>query len=359
MFQAAVGEMDDRLCIACGRNPSLGIHVAPAAPAFAAGATALPSLQTGESDKYKARKHRSKNLMAKLIVGWLVFLVALLFGARWLQSKDPARRPAVVLAAVTATTSPPEEDLGLLAEGIPQIQSAFAAFLDAGTPEKRAQFVSRPIISAPRMERFYSLNSWVPIDRTNLALAGRAVISLPAGKLIETQWVSAAGHRMDAVFANEDGEWRLDWAHFARAGDYPWPLFLAGSGGDEGEFRLLARERLVRERENEDTISIVFYAPQVGHSNNSGSPSPGFLIPRESKDGRLLAAAFQMKKDGKRAFDVKLDDIDPEELVRVRVKIRRVVQDDQRGFELDEIIAAHWYSTDAPGMEIAEIPPED
>lgn len=353
MFQATAGEASDRVCTSCGRDPSLGVDSLPPAPALAAHSAVPSRPELPEPPKIPSAETQERPLDDQAH-GWLVFLLAVLSGARWLQNKDPAKKPAV--AVKSASESPSLEDVALLDNGMPQVHPAFAGFLDARTPEARAQFVIRPSVTIGRMARFYNLNSWVPIDRRALFLTARAVISLPAGKMIETQWASAEGQQMDAVFANEEGEWRLDWDHFARASDYPWALFLAGSGDDEGEFRLLARERLAKQRASEDTISLALYAPRFGYSGESGSPSPEFLIPRSSQSGRLLAAAFELKRNEKRAFGVKLPDIDPSELVRVRVKVRRVEQGSERRFELDEIIATHWYATDAPGVEISPNP---
>ena len=176
------------------------------------------------------------------------------------------------------------------------------------------------------------------------------------GQAIETQWHSSDSRSLDAVFIEDNGEWHLDWDHFARHSDYPWSLFLAGSGENHGEFRLLARERLAKERKNAESISIVFYAPRFGYSNEAGSQSPEFLIPRNTPNGRLLDAAFKLEREGKRPFGVKLHSINPEGLIRVRVKVRRVEDDEGRHFELDEVAACHWYANDAKGVEITEKP---
>ncbi len=291
--------------------------------------------------------------MGKLVFGWSVFLIAIIFGARWLwhdASETKAR-----------TTSPPavrneitQEDLSLLTEAGPDCNQTFAGFLAAGTPEERNQFVLTPITTAARMARFYSLNPLVNLDPGSMTMTGSSVLHLPARRAIETQWKSADERLLDAVFIEENGEWRLDWDHFARFSDYPWALFLAGSGDDHGEFRLLARERLADERKTADSISIVLYAPRFGFSNETGSQSPEFLIKRDTKNGRLLEAAFKLERSGQHPFGVKLPSINPEGLIRIRAKVRRLEPNLERRFEIDEIVACHWYSDDAPGVEITE-----
>ena len=110
------------------------------------------------------------------------------------------------------------------------------------------------------------------------------------------------------------------------------------------------------ERKNEDTISIVLYAPRFGSLTETGSQSPEFLIKRDSEDGRLLEAAFKLEKKGERVFGVKLSSTNPEGLIRVRVKIRRVEQNRERHFELQKVVACHWYSIDDAGLKPTETP---
>lgn len=350
--------MDDRLCPACGRNPSLGLE----GPALE---TALPQnghssglaehpAHPGEHEKNPFRKRRRSYLMAKLVVGWSVVLLAIVFGARKLWHNESPRpaKPAVSQAPAAPVVS--EQDVAFLNEAGPLCTQTFANFMAARTPEERNQFVREPITTAARMARFYSLNPLVNIDPATLSLANSAVLHFPGRRAIETLWRSTDGHLLDAVFIEDNGEWRLDWDHFARFSDYPWALFLAGSELDHGEFRLLARERLANERQNADAISIVLYAPRFGYPGETGYQSPEFLIKRDTRNGRLLDAAFKLERSGGRVFGVNLPRIDPEGHIRVRVKVRRIEKDLERRFELEEVLACHWYSVDEPGVEIPD-----
>jgi len=206
------------------------------------------------------------------------------------------------------------------------------------------------------MNRFYAENPSVNIDPQTLKITHSSVVHLPSGPAIETHWSSSDGYELDSVFIKENDEWRLDWDHFARYSDYPWPLFLAGSGGAFSEFRLLARERLAEERKNADAISIVLYAPRFGYTMEPGFQSPEFLIRRDTKNGRLLDAAFKLERENKRVFGAKFSNNNPAGFIRVRVKVRRSEKDLERGFELEEVVACHWYSVDAPGVEIPDQP---
>ena len=291
--------------------------------------------------------------MAKLVIGWSACLLVIVFGARHLWNVEPdSAKPFVSQAA--AKSAIPDADVLLLSQAAPLCSQTFSGFLAAATSEERNQFVLTPMTTAARMARFYSLNPQTAIDPRTLTLTHSAVLHLPDRRAIETQWSASDGRTLDAVFIEENGEWRLDWDHFARFSDYPWALFLSGSEADHGEFRLLARERLAAERKNADAISVVLYAPRFGNSGETGFQSPEFLIKRDTRNGRLLDAAFKLNREGTRVFGVKLPNINPEGLIRVRVKVRRVEQDGERRFEIEDVVACHWYSVDVPGVEIPE-----
>lgn len=344
--------MDGRLCSSCGRNPSLGIEPPRADEAVPAPA---PTGNPGEREKRPVKKRKRSYLMLQLILGWSVLFAAIIYGARWkwgAQLKDNQR----TVSEAAPKNVVPAQDVILLDQAAPLCSQTFSGFLAAGTPEQQNQFVLSPITTAARMARFFSLNPLVVIDPQKLALSKHAVLHLPGRRAIETYWSSSDGRELDAVFMEENGEWRLDWDHYVRFSEYPWPLFLAGSGPEQVEFRLLARERLADERKAADTISIVFYPPRFGSNTEMGVKSPEFLVKRDSKNGRLIDAAFKLEKAGKRVFGVNLPSATPEGFIRVRVKVRRVEEAGERRVELEDVIACHWYYHDASGVEIPDQP---
>jgi hypothetical protein len=350
LFQSPVGEIDDRTCAVCGRNPSLGIEAPAVESSLVPNDTAD---KPADREKQPSRKKKRRYFMAKLVLGWATVLLAIVFGARHMWHEEASSTKPFV-SQIAAKNVVPDADVALVSEASPQCSQTFSSYLAATTPEARAQFVLAPITTAARMARFYSLNPLVDIDIKTLALASSSVLHLPGRRAIESQWRAADDRLLDAVFVEENGEWRLDWDHYARFSDYPWVLFLAGSGPDHGEFRLLVRERLADERKNEDAISVVFYAPRFGYAGETGIPSPEFLVKRDTRNGRLLDAAFKLERAGGRVFGVNLPNINPEGLIRVRVKVRRVEHDAERRFELEEVLACHWYAVDEPGVEIPE-----
>jgi hypothetical protein len=303
------------------------------------------------SGKRGTRKRRGSHLMLKIVGGWSLLLALIILGARHVW-KEPETQPAET-PRETATTDT-DADRTLLTEAGPQCAEVFSRFVAATTPEERNQFVGSPISTASRMARFYSLNPLANIDPTTLELAHSSVLQLPDGKAVEMLWKSKDGPTYDAVFRNTNNEWRLDWEHFARYGEYPWSQFLAGDGPDEAEFRLLARERLAKERRNESTISLVLYAPRFGRPDEEGFQSPELLVTRHSSEGRLLDAAFKLAREGGRVYGSTLPPIDPEEMIRVRVKVKRSEEDNERRFEITAVKACHWYSVEDPGVTPAE-----
>lgn len=301
--------------------------------------------------KIQSRVQAQSYLMLKLAAGWIVLLLAIVFAARKFWNGDSAAHPIVQNSSSKKRTNSAEDQF-LLNEASPLCGQTLSRFLSAMTPEERFQFVSSPLETATRMAGFYNMNPLETIDHKSIVLQNVAVAHLPGKNAVEFQMHSRDGRLLDVVFVKENDEWRIDWNHFVRYSGMPWALFLAGSGEAEGEFRLLARERLADERKNAETISLVLYAPRFGNSRDTGFQSPEFVIRRDTRDGRLLDSAFALERSGKRPFGVNLPSINPEGLIRVRVKIRRTEVDSERHFEIEKVVACHWYSIDDPGVEI-------
>lgn len=350
LFQARIGDLEDRLCTKCGFDPSFGIQ-APAAPPVIGPVSPLPQAAIRGS-----KKPKSQYFMLKLGLAWVLVLALIVFVARWKwHSQARENQPLVIENPIASTTT---EDIKLLRQIMPYCVRTFSGFLAAATPEQRNQYVLDPVATASRMALFYSLNSMSQPKVESLNMTARSVLRTPDGLAMEVLWTGKNDENYDCVFREQDGEWRLDWEHYARFADYPWALFLAGNGPSEGEFRLLARERLAKERKDAKSISLVLYAPRFGHPADARFQSPEFLVPRDSPDGRLIDAAFQQLRDGKRVYDSRLPNVDPEEMIRLRLSVRRIENNDERRFEIIRVAACHWYSSDHPGIEIPEETPE-
>ena len=349
LFQAEVGKTDERVCPTCGADPCPQL-AEPAAVGSSPPASTSAEVATRPAgrSKRKVKKRKHRFLMLKLVSAWSLLLVIIIFGARQLWHTET---PGNVPSATGDKAALSEEDAELLQTAGMECGRVFEAFLSAGTPETRNQFVLAPVATASRMARFYNMNPLVNIQPDSLRLAASGILHLPGGSAFEARWETNDGKIYDAVFRRENNEWRLDWDHFARYSDYPWALFLAGEGPEEGEFRLLARERLAEERKDEPALSIVLYAPRFGSPREPGYQSPEFLVPRSERNGQLLDAAFKLAREGGRVFDSQLERVNPDGMIRVRVKVRRYEQDLVRKFDITEVSACHWLSINDPGVQ--------
>ncbi len=355
LFQSAPGESEERVCAHCGEDPCTGVVNAPSPALISAqaAAEANKALEKAAASGVRGRKKSHDHyVIISLVLGWSLVLMLIIFVVRWLSPVDSEDPVSNEVAAPLVS----KEDVLLFQEAGQMCQQTLFQFLSASTPEARSQFVLSPLTTAALMMQYDSLNPIPSIDPSTLQLTHSALLNLPDGKAYEGHWATADGKIIDAVFRKEKDEWRLDWQHFSRFSDYPWALFLAGSGPDEGEFRLFARERLAEERKLKKAISVVLYAPRFGTPRETGYQSPGFFIDRDQPDGQLLDSAFKLLRSGGMAFDSKMPNINPEDMIRVRVKVRRSVGDDGNEFEITSVIAGHWLSVDAPGFEVLTEP---
>lgn len=350
LFEAPIGKLENRVCSKCGGIPCLGDEVS----AESANPSLFAHARTAEPGKQTFRKRKKSHLFLKLGVASIAIIGLMVFAGNSFKQRHA---PAVATTPVSdAKLRALESDSALITDAMPQASATLAGFLAATTPEQRNQFVLAPIKTAPKMAAFYSNNPLVKIDPATMKITQRAVLNLPHTEALETTWTSTDGYKIDAVFVKEADEWRLDWNHFVRYSSYPWPLFLSGSGPEVGEFRLLARQRLADERKAADSISLVLYPPRFGSPIETGQQSPEFLVLKNSQEGRQLDAGFVTEKAGKRAFGVKLPDENPGGLIRVHLKVRRSEGDAGRKFEIEQVIACHWYSTTESGLVLPDQP---
>lgn len=352
LFQSQLGEQDDRHCDKCGQKPGLGLEVhippSPLIPAPAENDDIAP--QPKRVSRSEIRSHKKKrNLMFKIVSGWVLLVAIIILGARRLWPEEPASQGANAFGEKN-TQEVSQEDRLFLERARPAYTAAFHGFLAASTQEEQNQFVLSPASTAVKMANFYNANPLNRVEFEGIIPLQQHILQLPGLKTVETLWKTKGGQKIDAVLRLDDGEWRLDWNHYMRFSNHPWPLFLAGSGDPEGEFRLLARERLAEERKNAEEISMVLYAPRFGSPNETGFQSPEFLIKRNTPDGKLLDAAFKLARNGGQVFNSQLTNINPDGLIRVRVNVRRFYEDGNHKFQITRVIACHWYEIDDPGL---------
>jgi len=229
-------------------------------------------------------------------------------------------------------------------------QRALTGFLQATSPEERLQWVCDPLRLTGPLSRFYQTNTaFVPGDALENEYLG--VIETSTGVIVESLWKGPEGRRIEAVFRKQDDQWRLDWEAFVRFSEVPWVMFVAGGGEEVGEFRLLARERLANERRLEPSISLVMHPPRFGVPDEPGPVSSEFVVPRLSDAGRKLGTLFRMRRDGEVPLGARVPGEDPEDMIRVRVRVRRIDDDKtRRRYEIEEVLAGHWLGIEDTGI---------
>jgi hypothetical protein len=360
LFSSLTGDAYDQRCSKCGRDPSLGLEALPERnalppPAATTPAAVLPTRSNANRgrDKSSAQHSKPKRLMVKLLLGWALATALLALTIRWIWPEDARHNAGKTSSIDSVKGSAGDESVVNLRKALVPCISALSGFLSANTPEERNQFVLNPVATAGRMARFYNLNSLTRIDPRKVTNTVNTLLDLPTGQALESRWITADGRTFDSVFMQQEGEWHLDWEHFARYGDYPWSLFIAGDGPPEVELRLLVRERLAHERNDSPFMSLAFYAPRFGFPDPIDSHAPEFLLLRDSDDGRLLTAAFKKHAAGETLYGSKLPSMEAQGMIRARVKMRRLPVESEatQKIELVKVIACHWLAIDDAGVQ--------
>jgi hypothetical protein len=370
-FQAEIGVVAGWQCPHCGADPSLELEdraesklpasdsdVVRGMSAGVASTPAPPSGQTVQSGVHRRRRSAPVSRLVIFIAVW-VFLLAGFAVFMKVVNDRREREEEERLRAYKKGRSVEEQGLQIserhrdrqfLKEAFPHCQTAFGQFLHASSPEARMQWVHESAELAGPMTRFYQSNlPYRPETAPKPDFIG--VLETPGGLIIESIWDDEDGRRIEAHFRNDGGEWRLDWKGFVRFSETPWVMFVAGGGADVQEFRLLARERLAEERRLEPSISLVLHPPRFGVPEEPGPASREFEVPRLSEIGRKLEALFELKREGKAPFGARLPSQDPEEMIRVRLRVRRIDDEtSRRKFEIEEVLAGHWMGIADPGI---------
>ncbi|MFT3991867.1 MAG: hypothetical protein QM680_10710 [Luteolibacter sp.] len=305
--------------------------------------------------KTSRRKSKASKVLMAVLGGWtlLLILVVVYF---WPTLSGP--KPSPESADLDREARAVLKDQDILREVLPSLQRTLMAFLSSPTPEGKAQFVDQPGAVIGKMVRFYESNPGLAMDVPGLQYQQAGVLHVAGHELIETRWLAGDQRMIQAVFRKSDGEYRLDWLDFVRYSDAPATLFFAGDGEDHGEFRLLARERKISNDETSGSISVVFYEPDAADPRSVGRPSVSLSVDRNSPEGRLLEKAFRNEREGKAVFGSPLPKLEPEGLIRVRVKLSRSEIGGEKKFSIDEVSSVHWLNIPETGAESQKSHPE-
>ncbi|MFK7851243.1 MAG: hypothetical protein AB8D78_09720 [Akkermansiaceae bacterium] len=293
----------------------------------------------------------------RVVLAWALLMVGLVVLREYLnKNRYPDGKVSVGNEGVVGTFA--DEKVALLNKALPECHRTLAGFLSAGTPEARNQFVIHSVETAGEIATFYRSHSFPKTHSSKLKRTAEQLMRVDGTWLVFTRWTEDTpnGVEFDAVFQQESGSWKLDWYHFSRYSEYPWQLFLAGDGPDEATFRLLARRIVRGGRDSEEygaRMSIALVDPRVEKENLEQSAIAEIQVDRRSDAGFLLEAGFESKSRGRTLFGADFSSaIEPEGLIRVRVKVRREELGRVRRFEIEEVAACHWVDTRFSGFDL-------
>ena len=356
-FQAPPGDPDERVCTKCGRDPSLGVEP-QSSRSQSDGQKTDPAQADDAQDRHEhheGRRKRRNSLVAKLVLGWVLTMVAVVVSVKLIWPDDPPEKQTADSLAKSVKGTAGDETVVKLDKALPACSVTLTGYLGASTNEERNQFVKDPLATAGRMARFYSLNPLPRLEPSALRNTENSLLSIPGQQAVETRWKSTDGLIIDCVFVKQEEEWRIDWDHYARYQPYPWSLFVTGEGPDEGEYRLLVRQRITRDGQSSKHMDLVFSQPRFGHPREAGQPYVEIMHGRDTEGGRLLTAGFRQRGEGKAPFGSSLAGLEEDDMLRVRVTLRRSPNDQPEGgkwkFDLVKVNACHWLSTDDPGVK--------
>jgi len=374
-FKAAVGAAAFRRCPDCGGDPAVALDDRRVRKLTAEGTVvrdlgadqraADESPEAGGGAAHRIRKRRQIDPVVRRLViflgVWLlvlgVFAVAMMTFNRRREREDFARATAYkanrVVVRDPLEISLDSRERALVEDGLQECSTALFGYLQSPLPETRSQWVCNPLEMLGPMTRFDEAFASYAADQMPVR-EYVGVVNTPGGTLIESLWKAPDGRRIEAIFRQDKEGWRLDWESFVRYSETPWVMFLAGGGKSEQDFRLLARERLPDERRAEPTLSVVFHPPRFGNPGEAGPASPEFVVRRLSEPGRKLEALFKAARAGKVPFGAKVPSQDPQDMIRLRVRVRRI--EDQgigRKFEVEDVLAGHWLGIEATGIPAA------
>jgi hypothetical protein len=338
LFRAAADADQRGLCPECGGDPVAGDEVAESpAPTRIRRKVRKPKERSGHSKKQHRHGRSKARSLAIFVILWGITLGAT---AVWLKKRSSAASDATSVVDAETIGGQAMEDSRLLHDQSQQCGKRFAQFLSATDIGGQSPHVLRADKILPEMARALQFNPIFPVEGA-ITPVFYQVIHTPAGRAIEMMSKQEDGKQVEAVFFEEEGEWKIDWHAYTRAGSEPWPLFVSGKGKGEGEFRLLARERIGADGRDPEFIGLVLYASRPGHPGEAVSPSPEIRVPRASEMGRAIVDAFTARAQDLGSFGSGVVKYDPDAMIRLHVRVTREGEE-ERVFHISELIATHW-----------------
>lgn len=299
------------------------------------------------SHRKRSRDGRKKaRALAIFVTVWVAAVALLVVSMKRKGSDAPTPAPGYVEKGA----GPDEADLRLLGSNLPQCSEHLQNYLKAQDAVARSPHVLKSEKTVARMANFYAI--YPPtLYPDAVKMDFRQVIHTPAGPAIETGWILPNEQKVEAVFFEEGGDWKMDWDAHVRFNTEPWALFLSAQGPVEGVFRVLARERIGASGKSEEFIALVLGVPRAGFPGEMTFSTPEIRVKRISEAGRKIEEAFKMRANGIGAFKSIAVKNDPADMIRLRVRMVRE-GGEERVFKITELLNTHWLEIDEPAIKV-------
>lgn len=341
-------------CPKCGRTPvvdeaELAFLQATRDAEPEVKAAEMPAYEPDERHGRRRRKGKEKKGrragLVGFVIGWILFLGLAVFIVHVSRQKEGSEGVDERSLSETAEESRALNEAAMLA------QQELTSFFEEQAPESRASLVHEPQETLRKMVRYTG-----PVLRYDELPEWQwesfRGMELPEGKAYVGVVNLEDERRAEFVFLpDEKGERKIDWPNLVRFSEHPWPLFLSGDTPDRGEFRLLARRQAGSSGEQGDVSRLELLEPDPWHPEQAGTSSARVEVNPRSATGRMLREAFEARDAGEGAFGGALEVKDPHAMVRIRARLHR---DAEGKITIEELIACHWLSIDAPGFGVPE-----
>jgi hypothetical protein len=338
LFRAAADAEQRGPCPECGGDPAASDEPAEAPePVLVRRKVRKPKERPDRSKKRHRPGQRKARALAIFVTAWAVVLGATAVLVRRM-SPDASDATSVVDSQTVGGRA--MEDARLIQDELENCGRRLEQFLSANDIGGQSPHVLRADKILPDMARALQFNPIFPVEAA-ISTSFYKVIHTPAGRAIELLAKQDDGKQVEAVFFEEEGEWKIDWHAYTRACSEPWPLFVSGKGKGEGAFRVLARERIGANGRDPEFIGLVLYVPRPGHPGEALSPSPEIRVERASEMGRAIEEAFASRTKGLGAFESGVVKDDPDEMIRLHLRVTREGEE-ERVFRISELSATHW-----------------
>jgi len=308
------------------------------------------------SREYSKRKKESSSVMKVLVTILAFAFVAVATGLVLyyfeLNKSETSQNSSLVDSEGQDEARKELANQSFIRGNIKECQNVLMGYMRKRDPSEIGAYVANSSGALEQRRLHYIYNSFITYEG-NPKLRYANVINIGERKAIETMWSWPNGILTDAVFVRGAG-WKIDWLQMVRFSEQSLSAFSSGFGDvNEGVFRLYARRAKVDEGEDVRWVTVSFYEPKRNLNAEYRKPLVKVIVDRTSEIGREFEAVYENRKAGLGAYGGKAFGVDPEDLIRVTVKLKRSREENGKvSVELSEIISNHWLTHQGVDLEV-------